>query len=199
MAACTWYGPYGRGRQRAGEQSAALRDECLVPPAAVLVGQRNKAARRRRPGRPPGVGEQHEGEQSSHLTLARQGRPQLAGEPDGLCAELNAVQAGTGRCGVPLVEHQVEHPQHGRLPCRPLSASSGMVNLVPLSRIRAFARVMRCANRRFRHQQPASDFGGGQLRHRVIMLVPNDAALPPPTIPIRAGRCPRAVALPIKH
>ncbi|GFJ83967.1 hypothetical protein Phou_081470 [Phytohabitans houttuyneae] len=148
-----------------GEQADSLPDGGRVPPGAVLFVEGHQGAVGVGAGGPAGVGEQHQGEQSSHLTVAGQEAVQQSREPDGLSGEVGAVQAGAGAGRVSLVEHQVQHVQHdgqagaalrvGRR-CEP---GAGFLNLS----LRAGDPL---GHRRFRHQEGGRDLGGAQTADR---------------------------------
>ena len=64
--------------------------EAAVPEGAVLLGQRDELAVGAGAGGPPGVGEQHEREQTGHLGIVGQRRVHAAGEADGLARQVGA-------------------------------------------------------------------------------------------------------------
>ncbi len=100
--------------QRRGDQPRPLGDAAPVPPAALLLGQRDQFPAGAGPGRPPGVGEQHQRQQPGDLWVGRQAGVQPPGQPDGLARQVAAGQLGAAAAGVPLVEQQVKDVQHGR-------------------------------------------------------------------------------------
>jgi hypothetical protein len=100
------------------DQGLPFRDELLVPPAAVLVGQQHQVTARRGAGRAPGLRQQHEREQPGHLGLIGHQPGQQPAEPDGLGAQAGPGQLVTGAGRVALAEDQVEHGQHGAKPAR---------------------------------------------------------------------------------
>ena len=113
MAAWIWYGPGWPRRRQPPDQGLPLGDEPGVPAAPVLVGQEHHAPVGRGPGRPPGLGQQHQREQSQDFRLVRHQRGQQPPEPDRLGAQVGAGQPVTGARRVPLVEDEVHHGQHG--------------------------------------------------------------------------------------
>jgi len=92
--------------QRALQDDDALGDERGVPTRAVLLGKRDQPAAWPGPRLPASVVQQHQREKSCGLWIVGH-RRQLPGEPDRLRRQVDVA-------GVALVEHQVEHPQHGR-------------------------------------------------------------------------------------
>ena len=71
-------------------------------------------------GRPPRRREQQQGQQAVHLGLVRHQLGEQATESDGLRAEIVARQIVARGGGVPLVEHEVDHCEHGAEPVRQL-------------------------------------------------------------------------------
>ncbi len=106
--------------QHPGDQGHPFGDEIGVPAAAVLFGEGDQLAARTAAGRAPGVGEQHQGEQTGHLRVLGHGSADDPGQPDGLAGQIGARQAGAAARGVPLVEQQVKDMQHRSQPLRTL-------------------------------------------------------------------------------
>ena len=101
IAACSWYGPSGAARQRVRDQRDALGDQRAVPQRAVLLGQRDQRAVRRRcaPRRRASVSSISA---SSPATSPSSGssRCSSAGQPDRLArsARRGAGPARSWRC-----------------------------------------------------------------------------------------------------
>ncbi|WP_366139774.1 hypothetical protein [uncultured Modestobacter sp.] len=93
--------------------------------------------------------EQHQREQPCHLGVVDRGR-QLPGEPDGLRGQVDIP-------GVAFVEHQVEHPQHGRDVAGLVEPDAGDGALGPADPLR---------HRRLGHQVGRGDLPGGHGRRR---------------------------------
>jgi hypothetical protein len=91
-------------RQRSPCEVDALGDERGVPQTAVLLGERHDASVRSGAAAPPGLVQQHQGEQAVDLGVVHE-RRQLPGEPDGLGREIDVAR-------ISLVEHEVEHSHH---------------------------------------------------------------------------------------
>jgi hypothetical protein len=126
----------------------ALGDHLRVPQAAVLLRERHQAAVGRGPGGPPGVVEQHEGEQPRHLGVVDPGR-ELPGEPDGLGGQVHVAR-------VALVEDQVEDAQHG-------GDVAGLVE--PHAGDGAFGPADALRHGRLGHQVGLGDLACGQPAH----------------------------------
>jgi hypothetical protein len=97
--------------QRFADQGDALGDRRSVPPAAVLLRQRDELTVRAGAGGAAGVDEQHLCEQTGGLGLAGQQAPHQSAQPDRLVAQLGPDQVIPGRRGVALGEHEVDHVQ----------------------------------------------------------------------------------------
>jgi len=91
--------------QRGLEHGDALDDQVAPPEAAVLIGQRHEAAVGARPGRASRVVEQKQGQEPRDLRFVRR-RFELPSQPDCLRGQVDVA-------AVPLVEHQIQHLQHG--------------------------------------------------------------------------------------
>ena len=104
--------------QRIGDERDALIDELAVPPAAILVGERDQGSVRAGTCRQAGLGEQHQGEQAGYLAIAGQQTVQEPGEADRLAGEITAGELGSGSRRVALVEDEVQHLQHRRAAVR---------------------------------------------------------------------------------
>jgi hypothetical protein len=105
-------GAEGGARERVGDERGALRDVGAVPPAAVLVGERDQRAVGARARGAPRVGQEHEGEQSRDLAVVGQQGVHRARESDRLARELAALQGRARARDVALVEDQVEDVEH---------------------------------------------------------------------------------------
>jgi len=122
---------YGRDRRLEGvgaelprrqgplHQRPTLRDLPLIPARAVLVLQQHELARGGGPRHAPRLVEQHQGQQADHLRL-RQQRHQQTAQADRLAREVGPRQRLPRGGRVPLVEHQVDHLEHGLQPFRQL-------------------------------------------------------------------------------
>ena len=91
-----------------------------------------------------GVGEQHQREQPGDLAVVGQQPVQLRASRIASADRSGALQVAARRCGVALVEDQVEHVQHGASR-RPRSGSAGIRNGTPLALMRCLARLIRWA------------------------------------------------------
>jgi hypothetical protein len=158
-------GADGAARQGAGEDRGALGDAALVPAPAVLLVERDQLAALSAAGQPPGVGEQHEREQSGYLPVLRQPRVEPSGEPDGLLGEVHPVQPGSAGSGVPFVEHQVEDVEH---PVEPLGAVRGLgMGEGHVGRLHGrLGPADPLGHRRFRHEERARDLRGREAAYR---------------------------------
>ena len=78
------------GRESGVEQLQALGDERPVPPRAVLPGQWDERPVGRRAGRPTGIGQEHQREQSRDLRVVPGLAVQHPGQPDRLAREVDA-------------------------------------------------------------------------------------------------------------
>jgi hypothetical protein len=76
------------------DQRYPFRDVARVPPPAVLFGERNQGAVRCAAGRPSGLGQQHQRQQSGHLAVVGSDREDWPGQPDRLPGQLTAGQIG---------------------------------------------------------------------------------------------------------
>lgn len=94
-----------------GHQAHPLGHELAIPAAANLVGEGNEMALVIGPGLTAGIGEDHEGQQRSHLLLLGEGGVDLADQADGFAGEVGAGQGGSTAGGVALVEQQVQGVQ----------------------------------------------------------------------------------------
>ena len=65
--------------------------------------------------------QQHQRQQPGDLHVGQQ-LVEQATQPNGLGAEVGAGQRCPGRCRIPFVEHQVDHPQHALQACRQFRA-----------------------------------------------------------------------------
>ena len=102
--------------ERALHELLSLRDPGGVPAAAILVLEPHERAVRALAGRPAGVRQQHQREQADRLGLVGQQLRDDPRQPDRLGAQLAPDQRLTRRRVVALVEHEVEHAQHGLEP-----------------------------------------------------------------------------------
>ena len=167
MAACSWYSP-ARPRPCRSAPVTRVSPSVIrrpVPAAALLLGQRDQLAAGPGAGGPPGLGEQHQGQQPGHLGVAGQAGPQPPGQPDGLAGQVGAgqVRAAAGR--VALVEQQVEHVQHGPQPARPLVRRRQPERLA--GRLEGgLGPADPLAHGRLRHQERGGDLPGGQAADR---------------------------------
>jgi hypothetical protein len=81
----------GQGRTDDGDPFG---DRLAVPQAAILLRQRDERAVRASPGRPAGIGQQHQGEQTGDLAVVGYALVQLAGEADRFGRQLDAEERG---------------------------------------------------------------------------------------------------------
>ena len=95
----------------------------------MLLGEGHNRPGSVGPGRLTCVGQQHQREQSSDLSLARQQTVQQTREPDGLGGQIDPVQRWPRASRVPFVEDEVEYVQDHTEPLsqlgRELEASPG--------------------------------------------------------------------------
>jgi hypothetical protein len=91
-----------------GEERRALGDALTVPLSAVLFREGDRPAVGCRAGRAAGIGEQHEGQQACRLGVVRDRPVQEAAQADRLLGKVDAVERGTGRGSIALVEQKVE-------------------------------------------------------------------------------------------
>ena len=131
----------GTGRRRAAVATAGSarrpRRSARVPAAAILLGQRNRAARRVRRARALRAWVSSISA-SSPATSSSPGSSACSHprQPDRLARELDArCSSRAGARGVALVEDQVEHVQHGAPAARRAPASAGGANAPPASLI----------------------------------------------------------------
>ena len=87
---------------------------------SILFRERDQLAVRPGARRAPGIGQQHQRQQSGDLAVVREEVVHRPGEPDRLVREIAALQVGADAAGVALVEDQVEHVQDGAQPLGPL-------------------------------------------------------------------------------
>ena len=146
------------------EQGCALGDRVAVPRRPVLLAERYDAPVAH-PGRPAGVGEQHQRQQRAHLVLPGQQVDQRPGQPDRLGRDVDAQHRVARGGGVPLVEHQVEHAQDTldalgpQLRRRDAVGDAGVLDLGP----RADQPLL---HRRLGDQERPGDLGGRQPAQR---------------------------------
>ena len=72
------------------------------------------------PGGAAGIGQEHQGEQTGHLTVRRQQRVHGPHQPDGLVGEIGALEGRADAAAVSLTEDEIEHVQHRGQPLGPL-------------------------------------------------------------------------------
>ena len=124
IAACgaTVYGA-DRGLQLEGSGPAhakrrfqfrrTLFDRWAMPSIAVLLAQGDDLSVRPDPGRPPGVIEHHQRQQTTHFRLFGHQAAKDSREPNRLDREIRTIgRLAPGR-QKPLIRNQVEHVQHG--------------------------------------------------------------------------------------
>jgi hypothetical protein len=70
-------------------QGVALGDEGAVPCAAILLAEGHQLPGSRHACRPPGVSEQHQGQQAGYLAVVREQSSQQAAEADRLVGEVD--------------------------------------------------------------------------------------------------------------
>ena len=119
IAAWSWYGPIGASASvaliSAVPSSIARRSQTR----SILLGERDQGAVVADAGRPAGVGQEHQREQTGDLAVVGQEAPQLARQPDPLRAQLDPLERRTRARGVALVEDQVQDVEHGAEPVMP--------------------------------------------------------------------------------
>ena len=91
------------------DEGHALGDEAAVPERSVLLGQWHQIAVGGGAGGPPGIGQEHQGEQPGDLAVAGDERVEPAGQADRLGGERRLGEARPGGRGVAFGEDQVEH------------------------------------------------------------------------------------------
>ncbi len=96
-----------------GDERDAFRDGLPVPQGAILLRERDQIAVRPGPRRPPGIGQQHQRQQSRDLPVVRKEVVNSPGQPNRLIREIAALEVGADAAGIALVEDQIEHVQDG--------------------------------------------------------------------------------------
>jgi hypothetical protein len=157
--------PGPAGPQRALQDPLSLVDLGPVPPAAVLILQRDQVTAPVGAGRPAGVLQQHQRQQAARLGLARHQPGQRPRQPDRLRAQVRPDHVRARGRAVTLVEQQVQHGQdpgdalgeqaRGRHPVR----DRGVADL-------ALGADDPLRHGRLGHQQRAGDLGRGQPGQR---------------------------------
>ncbi len=143
------------------EHGHALFDAGPVPPGAVLVLEGHELAGGVDAGRPAGVVEEHERQQSEGLRFVGHELGQGAGQTDGLGAQARPHQVGAGRGRVALVERQVQHGQHRGRSVRELMGGRHPVGDAGVADL-ALGPHQPLGHRRLRHQECPGDLGGGE-------------------------------------
>ena len=105
-------------RVRTGQGGASARDPAAIPQPAVLIREEHRIPVRIDPRREAGGGELHERQQRVHIGLSGQERGEHPGEPDRLAPQVRTQQVLPRGRRVRLVEHQVQHAEHGAEPRR---------------------------------------------------------------------------------
>ena len=117
------------------------------------------------PAIPPGMVQQHQGQEAHRFGLVGHQGDQGSGEADGLSAQPLAHEIGPGRRRVPLVEEEVEHGEHGPGAIHQLvgwgypERNAGMPDL-PLGSDQALR------HGRLRHQERSGNLGGRHTGQR---------------------------------
>src|SRR3954468_21675934 len=104
-------------RERSPHQTHAFGDLIAVPQRAILIFQQDQIAVPCRARRTARIVEQHQREQANRLRL-RQQIDEQAPEPDRLARQVVPRHDRPRRGGIALVEHQIDHAQHGVEPRR---------------------------------------------------------------------------------
>ena len=80
------------------EQRRPASDQPPIPERPILFGERDHVAVGGRPGGPPGIDQEHEGEQPGHLRVARELAVDHGREPDRLVGQVDALELATACC-----------------------------------------------------------------------------------------------------
>ena len=88
IAAWSWYGPSGACSSASRDQRDALRDQRLVPVAAVLLVERYERAVGARALAAPGVGQEHQREETGDLTVVGKQLVHRPGQADRFGGEI---------------------------------------------------------------------------------------------------------------
>ena len=108
------------------DQRDALADHLAVPATAILIVEQDDRAVGVEPRRGARLLQQHQRGQAHDLRLGGEEPQQQAAEPDRLLAQ-SAARLGRLRAGgIALVEHQINHRQHGADPLRPLHRAGSL-------------------------------------------------------------------------
>ena len=105
--------PRGPAPQRVAHEGDPLPDGGPVPPGAILIGEQHQVAVIAEPGRPPGVGEEDEGQQAGDVRVVGQQGAQHPGQVEGPLHEVAPDQIGASRRGVPGRVEEVDDGEHG--------------------------------------------------------------------------------------
>ena len=137
-------GPNASLGQRRSEALGAGGDLIAVPQAAVLIGEQDEIALGVEAGLAPGVVEQHERQETVDLGLIGDELAQHAAQADRFRAQIVADELVPCGGAVSLVEHQVQHVEHG---IETLGALGRLRNGegMPAARILRLARTSRWA------------------------------------------------------
>ncbi len=147
--------------QGPGEDLYALRHHGVIPQLALLFFEEDKAAVVCDPGAAPGVGQQHQGEQTTHLRLVGHQAPEDAGQPNRFLAQIEPQKIVPGRSHVAGGECQIEGRQH---PVEPVGQLVGTGDPVrdPGRGDLALRPDQSLCHGRLVDQKGAGDLGGGQ-------------------------------------
>ena len=132
-----------------------------VPPGAILSGEQHEAALVTQPARPPGVGEENEGQKAGDIRVVGEKSAQDAGQVQGSLHQVAPDQIGPGGSGVPGRVQHVDDAEDGIDP-RGSSATGGTRNGMRAMAIFFLARVMRAAIVDSLTKNAAADLRGGQ-------------------------------------
>ena len=164
MAACNWYGPTDPSGERRAESAVPFVDGAAIPPRSILLVERNQLALRPGPRRTARVRQQHQRQQPGDLGFAGNNRYTARVSRIASFERSVAMHCGTAGARVSLVEHEIEHVQHGVEPRRALGGGRH-----PERHARRPDRGLRAADalrhRRFGDEERARDLRRRQPAH----------------------------------
>ena len=150
--------PHPTHPQRPVHQRPALHDRCGVPPPAVLVLEAHQLAGEPLARGSARVREQLQREQADDLRLVGQQLRHDPRHPDRLGAQLAADERVAGGRVIALIEHQVQHAQHGLQALGEAVRGRNLVRDAGLADL-ALRPDEALGERRLGHEEGASDLG----------------------------------------
>ena len=97
-----------------------IRNLGLIPKGTILFVQWNQFSIGFCSCRSARIGQQHQREQSRHLSVLRKQSVQTPRQPDRFPRQFQPLRLWPTARGIAFVENQVQHVQHGREPLLPL-------------------------------------------------------------------------------